>query len=614
MQRPPQTEPLGSQLLQEVYGEGYFHGANSGFAEEGYARIHATWQHWMPWVREEVGGGARWLDLGCAYGFLVEEARSAGFRAVGLDASAYAVRQAAVHAAAAVGRLSLGHAEALPFASASVDVVSAFDLLEHVPAPELLVAEVARVLRPGGLFVAATPDPLVFDREEPTHVAEHVPSWWVRTFERAGFGVALRFFQAEYNCELVARRDAAAPTISFDSFAADPVVARPAHPALRVSPRTGIGAVEPDGGRVVEDGAHFHLLNTAEEPLDVTLNVRTREAATLRLSLDGRVVLRSKDATSHEARFLLPVGGHTIRFGVEGGWARLLVVDAGAEAATREDLCLTLPFDLYERYALTAQVLRRVGGETGRVLDVGGTMGGDAGHLAWAGDFFPEHEVTVVDARPADVPDHRVIEGDAGLPFDDASFDVVISQDVLEHVPAPAREAWLTEVYRVTRRFLVLACPFGTPGVAEADRYLFELIRADYGYEHGFLAEHLDHGHPDLAATEAFFRERGASVSTLPSGHLPSWILLQTVNAWLSHPEQDETFVRANAAVNRAVGARSTASPAYRHVLLVDRQGVDHGASLEDLPAPAGPELEVVQAAVAALAADPLGRRGRTPR
>src|SRR5581483_8747886 len=94
----------------------------------------------------------------------------------------------------------------------------------------------------------------------------------------------------------------------------------------------------------------------------------------------------------------------------------------------------------------------------------------------------------------------------------------------------------------------------------------------------------------------------GASVTVLPSGYLPAWALLQTMNAWLSHPEQDGAFPAANRLVNRSVGLASGCEPAYRHVLVVDRAGRDHSARLSDLVAPHGPDLAAVQAALAALA------------
>ena len=45
--------------------------------------------------------GARWLDLGCAYGYLVAEANAGGFAAVGVDVSAYALARARAEAPAA---------------------------------------------------------------------------------------------------------------------------------------------------------------------------------------------------------------------------------------------------------------------------------------------------------------------------------------------------------------------------------------------------------------------------------------------------------------------------------------------------------------------------------
>jgi SAM-dependent methyltransferase len=602
--------PLPSRLLQERYGFGYFHGENSGFAREGYDRVHATWRHWMPFLRAQAGDGATLLDLGCAYGFLVVEALEAGFRAIGVDASHFAIAQAQHFAPAAARRLLAAHAERLPFADASIDVVTAFDVLEHVPSPELLLAEVARVLRPGGLFVGATPDPLLFDRAEATHVAEHVPSWWVRTLERAGLATGLRFFQAPYNCELVARRGGPAPLLSFDDLGvAEPVLRVAPESGVKLALRCGFGALEASGARVVGDGALVYVLNPQATPLELELAVTLAEPVPCSLALDGRIIARSAATADPagavepqlRASVLLPAGGHQLRFAIAPGWARLLALAVTARPARSDELCLTMPFDLYERYTLAAAAARLVAPAERRLLDVGGTMGGGAGHLAWTGDFFPDVAVEVVDARAADYPEHRVCDPHAPLPFADRAYPVVIALDVLEHVPADARPAWLAEVWRVTGHLLLLGNPFATPGVAEADGYLFELIRSRYGYEHGFLAEHLRHGHPEVEATRAFFTARGASVAVLPSGYLPAWVLLQTVNALLSHPEQDDAYVLANRAVNRTIGIGGTVAPAYRHLLVIDRSGTDHAAALAALVARRTPDLEATGAALAAL-------------
>ncbi|MCA0337828.1 MAG: class I SAM-dependent methyltransferase [Actinobacteria bacterium] len=50
-----------------------------------------------------------------------------------------------------------GSAMALPFGDGSFDVVSAFDVIEHCEPESVALAEVARVLRPGGTFLMAVP-------------------------------------------------------------------------------------------------------------------------------------------------------------------------------------------------------------------------------------------------------------------------------------------------------------------------------------------------------------------------------------------------------------------------------------------------------------------------
>lgn len=73
------------------------------------------------------------------------------------------------------------------------------------------------------------------------------------------------------------------------------------------------------------------------------------------------------------------------------------------------------------------------------------------------------------------------------------------------------------------------------------------------------------------------------------------------MNAWLSHPEQDRSFVEANRAANRAIGLAGTVEPAYRHLVVADRRGGDPAARLADLLSTGPPEARVLGAALAAV-------------
>jgi 2-polyprenyl-6-hydroxyphenyl methylase/3-demethylubiquinone-9 3-methyltransferase len=68
-----------------------------------------------------------------------------------------------------------GDAVRLPLSSASADVVVAGEVLEHVPDLPAVVAEVCRVLRPGGLVVLDTIAATAFGRLSSVVVAERIP-------------------------------------------------------------------------------------------------------------------------------------------------------------------------------------------------------------------------------------------------------------------------------------------------------------------------------------------------------------------------------------------------------------------------------------------------------
>ncbi len=93
----------------------------------------------------QVHGGARLLDVACGTGSLVAAAESRDANAVGVDISPDMVsfarsRHPSLH-------FEVGDAEALPFADDSFDCAVAAFLLHHVPEPQRVVRELARVAR-----------------------------------------------------------------------------------------------------------------------------------------------------------------------------------------------------------------------------------------------------------------------------------------------------------------------------------------------------------------------------------------------------------------------------------------------------------------------------------
>ena len=98
------------------------------------------------------------LDLGCAGGFMAEALAQRGALVTGIDPAAEAIDAARAHARKAGLRIGydVGVGEALPYDSATFDAVVCVDVLEHVTDLNKVMAEVARTLRPGGLFLFDT--------------------------------------------------------------------------------------------------------------------------------------------------------------------------------------------------------------------------------------------------------------------------------------------------------------------------------------------------------------------------------------------------------------------------------------------------------------------------
>jgi SAM-dependent methyltransferase len=128
------------------------------------------------------------LDVGAAGGGNTRVLKRLGWRPCAVEYAAEGAEIAAERGLAVVR----GDATALPFASESVDLVVAFDVLEHIVDDRAAAAEILRVLRPGAPFLVAVPcDPRLWSAHDEAvdHVRRYTRATLRELLEGAGFVV-----------------------------------------------------------------------------------------------------------------------------------------------------------------------------------------------------------------------------------------------------------------------------------------------------------------------------------------------------------------------------------------------------------------------------------------
>ena len=174
------------EAYQQAQDELYVQGA-AGRVQT-FARCARQLERW----RRPPG---RLLDVGCAAGFFVKAACERGWDACGVEPCAWLAAWGRQHVTPHLHAATLSQAR---FPDASFDVVTMWDVLEHVPDPLSELRECARVLKPGGLLLVNFPD---FSSLSARLTGHH---WWFllsnhlyyftrrtmrRYLEQTGFGV-----------------------------------------------------------------------------------------------------------------------------------------------------------------------------------------------------------------------------------------------------------------------------------------------------------------------------------------------------------------------------------------------------------------------------------------
>jgi SAM-dependent methyltransferase len=128
------------------------------------------------WWAGQLVAGREVLDAGCGAGYGAAMLAAAGaVRVTGVDVAPEAIDAARAGAAAANLEFVLGGLHELPFTDDAFDVVTCFEVIEHVERPDEALAELRRVLRPGGVLAISSPNRRVYPPGNEHHVHEYTP-------------------------------------------------------------------------------------------------------------------------------------------------------------------------------------------------------------------------------------------------------------------------------------------------------------------------------------------------------------------------------------------------------------------------------------------------------
>ena len=142
----------------EIYSDDYFSGAADGYGYVDYDRdkqpMVYTFEQYLDILSRFSPEGGSLLDIGAATGFFLDLAQKRQWKTFGVEPSGFA---------AAIGRkkgiqIKTGLLEEGDFAEESLDVVTLWDVIEHLAEPSATIRLIHKFLKPKGVIAINTPD------------------------------------------------------------------------------------------------------------------------------------------------------------------------------------------------------------------------------------------------------------------------------------------------------------------------------------------------------------------------------------------------------------------------------------------------------------------------
>ena len=179
--------------------------------------VRGHYRLYLTLLGEQSVPGGRLLDVGCGAGFFLKAAEEAGWAVEGVEVSPTAADYANRVLSLKVHRTKV---EDAGFAPDTFDVVTLLDTIEHLGNPARAMAEIFRILKPGGRMILNTPDLKSLSRRvlgkswAVLTPAEHLQYYTAKTLRRTLAGAGFRIigirnllgFNPEYTHDKQSRR------------------------------------------------------------------------------------------------------------------------------------------------------------------------------------------------------------------------------------------------------------------------------------------------------------------------------------------------------------------------------------------------------------------------
>ena len=204
-------------------------------------------------------------------------------------------------------------------------------------------------------------------------------------------------------------------------------------------------------------------------------------------------------------------------------------------------------YGLYKRLKMVSDKVKEFDGDPS-ILDAGGGAGIMALVLEKNPYLIVEPTLNGLDATK--------------LPFEDSSFDISVSCDVLEHIPKASRGDFLDEICRVTKKSVFITAPFG-PSNRRLEEILFEMTG------NPITKEHLDHEYSTQKEVKNFLEAKGFGVVFHPVSYEPLHLAITVLADKLikNEPKSSKKF---HMFFNTEYAPITTLEPSYTYLLQIN--------------------------------------------